>query len=54
MLQIILDLTYENYYAEGSYFAIGYWRKIVDNFLQTRITQESVNGIRDVYCWSSC
>ncbi|MDA9561957.1 TonB-dependent receptor [Gammaproteobacteria bacterium] len=44
-----LDLTYENYYAEGSYFAIGYWRKIVDNFLQTRITQESVNGIRDVY-----
>ena len=41
MLQIILDLTYENYYAEGSYFAIGYWRKIVDNFLQTRITQES-------------
>ena len=44
-----LDLTYENYYAEGSYFAIGYWRKIVDNFLQTRITQESVNGIRDIY-----
>ena len=44
-----LDLTYENYYAEGSYFAIGYWRKIVDNFLQTRITQEEFGGIRDVY-----
>ncbi|EJP72365.1 MAG: TonB-dependent receptor [SAR86 cluster bacterium SAR86B] len=44
-----LDLSYENYYAPGSYFAVGYWRKIVDNFLQTRITQESVNGIRDVY-----
>jgi TonB-dependent receptor len=44
-----LDLTYENYYAEGSYFAIGYWRKIVDNFLQTRITQETFGDIRDVY-----
>ena len=44
-----LDLTYENYYADGSYFAIGYWRKIVDNFLQTRITQENINGIRDIY-----
>ena len=44
-----LDLTYENYYADGSYYAIGYWRKIVDNFLQTRITQENINGIRDIY-----
>ncbi|EJP74142.1 MAG: TonB-dependent receptor [SAR86 cluster bacterium SAR86B] len=44
-----IDVTYENYYAEGSYFAISYWRKVVDNFLQSRTTQESVNGIRDVY-----
>ena len=42
-------MTYENYYAEGSYFAISYWRKVVDNFLQSRTTQEPVNGIRDVY-----
>lgn len=44
-----IDITYENYYAPGSYFAISYWRKTVDNFLQTRTTQEAVNGIRDVY-----
>ena len=43
-----IDVTYENYYAEGSYFAISYWRKVVDNFLQSITTQEPVNGIRDV------
>jgi hypothetical protein len=36
-----IDVTYENYYADGSYFAISYWRKVVDNFLQSRTTQES-------------
>jgi len=44
-----LDLTYENYYSDGSYFAIGYWRKNVDNFIQTRISQENIDGLRDVF-----
>ena len=31
-----LDLAYEHYYAEGSYFAVNYFRKEIDNFDQVQ------------------
>jgi len=43
------DLALEYYYAPGSYAAIGYFRKDVDNFIQTNITQTTIDGLRDIY-----
>ena len=43
-----LDLTLEYYYAEGSYAAIGYFRKNVDNFIQTTITDITIDGLHDI------
>ena len=43
------DLSLEYYYDEGSYASIGYFRKLVDNFLNDSTSQTNVEGIRDVY-----
>ncbi|MFC4654421.1 TonB-dependent receptor [Rheinheimera marina] len=43
-----LDFTLEYYYAEGSYAAIGYFRKDVDNFIQTTITETTIEGLHDI------
>lgn len=43
------DLSLEYYYGEGSYVSVGYFKKIVDNFLVNTTTQETVGGLRDVY-----
>ncbi len=43
-----LDLTLEYYYGEGSYAAVGYFRKDVDNFIQTTITETTIEGLRDI------
>lgn len=43
-----LDLTLEYYYAEGSYAALGYFRKDVDNFIQTIITDTTIEGLHDI------
>lgn len=43
-----LDLSLEYYYAEGSYAALGWFKKDVDNFIQTTITETTVPGIRDI------
>lgn len=43
------DLSLEYYYAPGSYAAIGYFRKHVDNFIQTDITQTTIDGLRDIF-----
>lgn len=43
------DLALEYYYAPGSYAAIGYFRKDVDNFIQTTITQTTIDGLRDIF-----
>ena len=40
-----LDLSYENYYAEGSYFALNYFRKEVENFIGSRTVNTSVDGL---------
>ena len=40
-----LDLSYENYYAEGSYFAVNYFRKEVENFIGSRTVNTSVDGL---------
>ncbi len=44
-----LDLSLEWYYGEGSYFAMGYYRKDVDNFIGTQIRPETVEGIREIF-----
>ncbi len=43
------DLSLEYYYDEGSYASIGYFKKIVDNFLVDSTSDTTVAGIRDVY-----
>lgn len=43
-----LDLSLEYYYGEGSYAAVGYFRKDVDNFIQTTITETTIEGLRDI------
>ena len=37
------DLAYENYYAEGSYFAINYFRKNIDGFLSSSMERGPIN-----------
>ncbi|KKO45906.1 TonB-dependent receptor [Arsukibacterium ikkense] len=44
-----LDLSLEYYYAAGSYAAIGYFRKSVDNFIQTTITDITIDGLHDIF-----
>jgi len=44
-----IDLSLEYYYDEGSYASIGYFKKIVDNFLVTSTVDTEFGGIRDVY-----
>ncbi len=43
-----LDISFEWYYDEGSYAAIGFFRKDVENFIQTRITQTTIPGLFDI------
>lgn len=43
-----LDLALEYYYADGSYVSLGYFRKDVDNFIQTSITETTIDGLRDI------
>ena len=44
-----IDLSFEWYYAEGSFASVGYFRKIVNNFLQSTTIQEAYDGIYDPY-----
>ncbi|MAD54595.1 TonB-dependent receptor [Idiomarina sp. UBA3162] len=44
-----LDLAIEYYYGEGSYASVGYFKKDVDNFVQTTITETTVEGLRDIF-----
>lgn len=44
-----LDLSLEYYYDEGSYASIGYFRKDVDNFIQTTISELTIEGLHDIY-----
>jgi TonB-dependent receptor len=38
------DLAYENYYAEGSYFAVNYFRKNIDSFIGSSTTVGTTYG----------
>lgn len=42
-----LDLTWEYYYDEGSYAAIGYFRKIVENFITFSESEATFGDVRD-------
>ncbi|MBV7314526.1 TonB-dependent receptor [Shewanella sp. NIFS-20-20] len=44
-----LDLSFEYYYAEGSYASIGLFHKDVDNFVSRQISQVTIDGLTDVY-----
>lgn len=42
------DISYENYYGDGSYFAINYFRKNVDGFIGTRtVPGQTFEGLTD-------
>lgn len=43
------DLSFEYYYDEASYASVGYFKKVVDNFLVKESSDTNANGIRDVY-----
>ncbi len=43
------DIAYENYYAEGSYFAIGYFRKDISGFLTSRIITQTYGTLTDPF-----
>ena len=43
------DLSLEYYYAEGSYAAVGYYRKDVENFIGSQIVSTTIEGIHDIY-----
>ena len=43
------DISLEWYYAEGSYVAVGYYKKEVENFIGNNIRQETIDGVRDIY-----
>ncbi len=43
-----LDLSLEYYYGDGSYAAVGYFKKDVDNFIQTTITETTIEGLHDI------
>jgi len=44
-----LDLSLEYYYAEGSYAAIGYFRKDVKNFISSQTITTPIDDMRDIY-----
>ncbi|NOU49177.1 TonB-dependent receptor [Pseudoalteromonas sp. JBTF-M23] len=43
------DVSLEYYYDEGSYVSVGYFNKKVDNFLVNVTTNETIEGLRDVF-----
>ena len=45
---INLDLAYEFYYAEGSYFALNYFRKEIKDYHGAGLNSGPFNGVRDV------
>jgi len=44
-----LDLSVEYYYAEGSYAAIGYFKKDVKNFIANDSVDMQFDGLHDIY-----
>jgi TonB-dependent receptor len=44
-----IDLSLEYYYGEGSYAAIGYYRKSVKNFIGNKIVSTTIDGFNDIY-----
>jgi iron complex outermembrane recepter protein len=44
-----LDLSLEYYYAEGSYAAVGYFRKDVENFISSQTITTSIDDMRDIF-----
>jgi TonB-dependent receptor len=43
-----IDLAYEYYYAEGSYFAVNYFRKDISDYHGAGLNSGPFNGVRDV------
>jgi len=50
LLSTNFDISYENYYAEGSYFAIAAFRKEVEDFIGTRTTEDQpIDGLTNPF-----
>ena len=43
-----LDLAYEYYYAEGSYFAVNYFRKDIEGYHGSQNGSGMFNGVTDI------
>jgi len=43
------DLSLEYYYGEGSYAALGYFKKDVENFVGNQIVSTQIEGFNDIY-----
>jgi len=43
------DLSLEYYYGEGSYAAVGYFKKDVKNFIGNQIVSTTIDGFHDIY-----
>ncbi|WP_448566521.1 TonB-dependent receptor [Thalassotalea ganghwensis] len=43
------DIALEYYYQEGSYAALGYFKKEVKNFIGEQIVDTTIDGFRDIY-----
>ncbi len=46
---INFDFSYENYYAEGSYASVGYFRKDISGFLTTSTTTQTYGTLTDPF-----
>lgn len=44
-----IDLSLEWYYGDSSYISLGYFHKDVDNFIASRVFEESLFGLTDAY-----
>jgi len=42
-----LDIAYEFYYDEGSYFSVNYFRKEIDNFVTSEKYEDNLYGLRN-------
>ena len=41
------DISYENYYAEGSYFAVNYFKKEIEDFIGSKTVNSTIDGLTD-------
>lgn len=43
------DIAFENYYKEGSYYSVGYFKKVIDGFLSSSTKTQTYGGLTDPF-----